>query len=170
MNPAQPDLPNPLSRRHFLGTSGKAAIGGALAGMILPTVYGQSGSTKKIALIGCGGRGTGAVANAIDASGPYCQLKLHAMADVFEWRVKNSYKGLEQRYKDNLDVPEDRQFVGFDGFKKAMDCLDPGDIAIFASPCAFRRPHYEYAIQKKLTRILLTRYTPRCEKSFLSML
>ena len=92
MNPAQPDLPNPLSRRHFLGTSGKAAIGGALAGMILPTVYGQSGSTKKIALIGCGGRGTGAVANAIDASGPYCQLKLHAMADVFEWRVKNRFQ------------------------------------------------------------------------------
>jgi hypothetical protein len=50
MNPAQPDLPNPLSRRHFLGTSGKAAIGGALAGMILPTVYGQSGSTKKLPL------------------------------------------------------------------------------------------------------------------------
>ena len=160
MNPAQPDLPNPLSRRHFLGTSGKAAIGGALAGMILPTVYGQSGSTKKIALIGCGGRGTGAVANAIDASGPYCQLKLHAMADVFEWRVKNSYKGLEQRYKDNLDVPEDRQFVGFNGFKKAMDCLDPGDIAIFASPCAFRRPHYEYAIQKKLNVFMEKPVTP----------
>jgi len=150
MNQIQPNLPSPLSRRQFLGTSGKAAIGGALAGMVLPHVHGQSGSTKKIALIGCGGRGTGAVADAIDASGPYCQLKLHAMADVFRDRIDRSLNGLSAKYQEILDVPEDRQFVGFDGYKKAMDCLDPGDIAIFASPCAFRRPHYEYAIQKKL--------------------
>ena len=94
MNQTQPNLPSPLSRRQFLGTSGKAAIGGALAGMVLPHVHGQSSSTKKIALIGCGGRGTGAVANAIDASGPLCQLKLHAMADVFDWRAHQSYNSL----------------------------------------------------------------------------
>jgi predicted dehydrogenase len=160
MNPAQSNLPNPLSRRQFIGTSGKAAIGGALAGMILPNVHGQSGSTKKIALIGCGGRGTGAVANAVDASAPYCQLKLHAMADVFDWRVKQSYKGLSAKYATQMDVPEDRQFVGFDSYKKAMDTLDAGDIAIFASPCAFRRPHYEYAIQKKLNVFMEKPVTP----------
>ena len=160
MNQTQPNLPSPLSRRQFLGTSGKAAIGGALAGMVLPHVHGQSGSTKKIALIGCGGRGTGAVANAIDASGPYCQLKLHAMADVFDWRVKQSYKGLSAKYSAQMDVPEDRQFVGFDSYKKAMDTLDAGDIAIFASPCAFRRPHYEYAIQKKLNVFMEKPVTP----------
>ena len=156
----QPNLPSPLSRRQFLGTSGKAAIGGALAGMVLPHVHGQSGSTKKIALIGCGGRGTGAVANAIDASGPYCQLKLHAMADVFDWRVQQSRKGLSAKYAAQMDVPEDRQFVGFDSYTKAMDTLDAGDIAIFASPCAFRRPHYEYAIQKKLNVFMEKPVTP----------
>ena len=108
--------------------------------MVLPHVHGQSGSTKKIALIGCGGRGTGAVANAFDASGPYCQLKLHAMADVFDWRVKQSYKGLSAKYSAQMDVPEDRQFVGFDSYKKAMDTLDAGDIAIFASPLCFSSP------------------------------
>ncbi len=160
MNHAQPNPPSPLSRRQFLGTSGKAALGGALAGMVLPHVHGQSGSTKKIALIGCGGRGTGAVANAVDASGPYCQLKLHAMADVFDWRVQQSYKGLSAKYAAQMDVPEDRQFVGFDSYKKAMDTLDAGDIAIFASPCAFRRPHYEYAIQKKLNVFMEKPVTP----------
>jgi len=160
MNPAQANLSSPLSRRQFIGTSGKAAIGGALAGMILPHVHGQSGTTKKIALIGCGGRGTGAVANAVDASGPYCQLKLHAMADVFDWRVKQSYQGLSAKYAAQMDVPEDRQFVGFDSYKKAMDTLDAGDIAIFASPCAFRRPHYEYAIQKKLNVFMEKPVTP----------
>ena len=160
MNHTQPNLPSPLSRRQFLGTSGKAAIGGALAGMVLPHVHGQSGSTKKIALIGCGGRGTGAVANAIDASGPYCQLKLHAMADVFDWRVQQSRKGLSAKYAAQMDVPEDRQFVGFDSYTKAMDTLDAGDIAIFASPCAFRRPHYEYAIQKKLNVFMEKPVTP----------
>ncbi|MDA1078203.1 MAG: twin-arginine translocation signal domain-containing protein [Verrucomicrobia bacterium] len=160
MNQTQPNLPSPLSRRQFLGTSGKAAIGGALAGMVLPHVHGQSGSTKKIALIGCGGRGTGAVANAIGASRPYCQLKLHSMADVFDWRVKQSHKGLSAKYAAQMDVPEDRQFVGFDSYKKAMDTLDAGDIAIFASPCAFRRPHYEYAIQKKLNVFMEKPVTP----------
>jgi len=160
MNQNQPNLPSPLSRRQFLGTSGKAAIGGALAGMVLPHVHGQSGSTKKIALIGCGGRGTGAVANAIDASGPYCQLKLHSMADVFDWRVQQSHKGLSAKYAAQVNVPKDRQFVGFDSYKKAMDTLDPGDIAIFASPCAFRRPHYEYAIQKKLNVFMEKPVTP----------
>ena len=160
MNPAQTNHSSPLSRRQFIGTSGKAAIGGALAGMVLPNVHGQSGSTKKIALIGCGGRGTGAVNDAISASGPYCQLKLVAVADVFRDRIDRSINGLSQRHKDKMDVPEDRKFIGFDGYKKAMDCLDPGDIAIFASPCAFRRPHYEYAIQKKLHVFMEKPVTP----------
>jgi len=87
-------------------------------------------------------------------------LKLHAMADVFDWRVKQSYKGLSAKYATQMDVPEDRQFVGFDSYKKAMDTLDAGDIAIFASPCAFRRPHYEYAIQKKLNVFMEKPVTP----------
>ena len=49
-----------------------------------------------------------------------------------------------------VDVPEERQFVGFDAYKKAMDCLKPGDIAIFATPLAFRWVHFTYAIEKGL--------------------
>ena len=49
-----------------------------------------------------------------------------------------------------MDVPEERRFVGFDAYKKAMDCLKPGDVAIFATPPAFRWVHFQYAIEKKL--------------------
>ena len=49
-----------------------------------------------------------------------------------------------------LDVPEDRKFIGFDAYQKAMDCLQPGDIAIFATPPAFRWVHFGYAIEKGL--------------------
>ena len=47
-------------------------------------------------------------------------------------------------------MPEERQFIGFDAYKKAMDCLKPGDMAIFATPLAFRWVHFTYAIEKGL--------------------
>ena len=51
---------------------------------------------------------------------------------------------------NTVDVPKDRQFIGFDGYQNAMDCLKPGDIAIFTTPLAFRWVHFTYAIQKGL--------------------
>ena len=63
---------------------------------------------------------------------------------------EDSYANLSKRHADKVEVPEDRRFVGFDGYQKAMDCLNPGDIAIFASPLAFRWVHFGYAIQKGL--------------------
>ncbi len=77
-------------------------------------------------------------------------MKLVALADVFENRVQSTYKGLKERFADKVDVPADRQFVGFDAYQKAMDCLKPGDIAIFATPLAFRWVHFGYAIEKGL--------------------
>ena len=47
-------------------------------------------------------------------------------------------------------MPEDRKFIGFDGYKKAMDCLQPGDVVILATPPAFRWVHFKYAIEKGL--------------------
>ena len=94
------------------------------------------------------GRGTGATADAMNVNqGP---VKLVAVADVFEERVRGSLGSLEPNFADRMDVPPDRQFVGFDGYRKAMDCLRPGDIAIFASPPAFRWVHFDYAVKKGL--------------------
>lgn len=136
------------SRRDFLKTSGKLAAASAFAGMAVPFVHGAESNTINIALIGCGGRGSGAAANALSVkNGP---TKLIAMADVFDHRLKGSYNGLKgnRRIAHLVDVPEERKFLGFDAYKKAMDCLRPGDVAIFTTPLAFRWVHFTYAISK----------------------
>ncbi len=102
----------------------------------------------QVALIGCGGRGTGAASEALSTkSGP---IKLVAMADVFQNKLRGSYETLKKHCGAQLDVPEERKFIGFDGYRKAMDCLKAGDVAIFATPPAFRWVHFTYAIQKGL--------------------
>ena len=134
------------SRREFLKNTGRIATTSALMAGIVPRIYAAQNSTIKLALIGCGGRGTGAASNALSVkNGP---IKLVAMADVFENRLAVSYKNLKKRHNNQVDVPEDCRFVGFDGYRKAMDCLDPGDVAIFATPPAFRWVHFAYAIKK----------------------
>jgi predicted dehydrogenase len=134
------------SRRNFLKSAGQVAAASALVGMVVPHVHAKEDNTIRIALVGCGGRGTGAAANALNAKGG--PVKLVAMADVFDDRLASSVGNLSVQFKDRMDVPEERRFVGFDGYKKAMDCLAPGDIAIFASPPAFRWVHFTYAIEK----------------------
>lgn len=136
------------SRRDFLKNTGRIAAAGALAGIVAPHVHAGEDNTIRVALIGCGGRGTGAAADALSVK--YGPMKLVALADIFPDRVKSSYDNLKKQFGDQVDVPEDRQFVGFDGYKKAMDCLKPGDIAIFATPLAFRWVNFAYAIQKGL--------------------
>ncbi len=136
------------SRREFLVNTGKIAAVSALAGVAIPHVHAAGDETIQVALVGCGGRGTGAAENALSVKrGP---MKLVAMADVFENRLNSSYNGLKQKAGDKVDVSDDRKFVGFDGYKKAMDCLKPGDIAIFATPPGFRWVHFTYAIAKGL--------------------
>jgi hypothetical protein len=141
-------IPTSTSRREFLKNAGRLAAVSALAGTSIPHVHAAGNDTIQLALIGCGGRGTGAAENALSTkSGP---IKLVAMADVFENRLRESYNGLKKRFADQIDVPEDRKFIGFDGYQKAMDCLKPGDVAIFATPPAFRWVHFTYAIRKNL--------------------
>ena len=137
------------TRREFMKTAGKAAALTALAAPSIPFVHAAGDETIQAALVGCGGRGTGAIADAL-ATRPLGPIKLVAMADVFENRLKSSYNRINQRLPDQVDVPEDRRFVGFDAYKKAMDCLKPGDVVIFATPPGFRWVHFQYAIQKGL--------------------
>jgi len=119
-----------------------------LASLDAPAVHGAHGDTIQLALIGCGGRGSGAVVDALSANnGP---LKLVAMADIFANRLTSSHAALSAKFPAEVQVPEDQRFLGFDGYQKAMDCLKPGDIAIFATPPAFRWVHFDYAIKKGL--------------------
>jgi len=75
-------------------------------------------------------------------------IKLVAMADVFPQRLKNSYEGLRGEFSDRMEVPDDHRFIGFDAYKHALDCIKPGDVAIFATPPAFRWVHFKAAIDK----------------------
>ncbi len=136
------------SRREFLRQSGTLAATSLIAAAAIPHVHAAENNTIQLALVGCGGRGTGAAADALHTtSGP---IKLVAMADVFERRLANSHASLQQMLPDQVDVPQDRQFIGFDAYRHAMDCLNPGDVVLLTTPCAFRGVHFSYAIEKGL--------------------
>jgi predicted dehydrogenase len=148
MNPIES---TPISRRQLGKRVGQIAAASALASMVIPSVHAAEGdSTIQIALVGCGGRGTGAAMDALRSRG--VRPKLVAMADAFKDRLDGSYRTLTQNneFGDKIDVSPDRKFVGFEAYKQAMDCLKPGDVAIFATPLAFRWVHFAYAIEKGL--------------------
>src|SRR5512136_418313 len=152
------------SRRDFIRTTGQFAAASALAGVALPHVHAAEDNTIRLALIGCGGRGSGAVANAMSAgglvlgddggtkraalSGAGGPIKLVAMADLRQDKLDQSYTALTQSLSQWIDVPPERRFLGFNAYRRAMDCLRPGDVAILATHAAFRAPHLEYAVQK----------------------
>jgi predicted dehydrogenase len=155
--------PGDTSRREFLKSTGRVATAPALLAALSPRAYAAQDNTIRVALIGCGGRGAGATANALAVkNGP---VKLVAMADIFEDRLRRSYQGLIDAASAprtsgsadswvmgyqaaQVDVPPQRRFLGFDAYQKAMDCLRPGDVAILTTPVAFRWVHFRYAIQK----------------------
>jgi myo-inositol 2-dehydrogenase / D-chiro-inositol 1-dehydrogenase len=142
----QPNKPNQATRREFLTTSGVAIAGGTLAaslGFARNAHAAANDDTIKIALIGCGGRGTGACGQALSTSG---NVKLVAMADVFPDRLNGSLAQLMKEHKDRIDVPEERKFSGdFDAYKKAI--ASDADLVILATPPGFRPIHYEAAVQ-----------------------
>lgn len=148
-DPASPSTKtNGNSRRSFLKTSGTIAGAGVLASSLARSVHAGEDNTIRVALVGCGGRGSGAAANALSVqNGP---IELVAMADVFDYKLKSCYETLAKQFPDKVKVPEDKRFVDFDGYKKAMDCLRPGDVVIMATPPAFRWVQFTYAIEKGL--------------------
>ncbi len=101
------------TRREFIKTAGKAAAVTALASQTASFVHAAGDDTIQVALVGCGGRGTGAALDALSTEklGP---IKLVAMADVFENRLRDSYANLSKARPKQVDVPEDRRFIGFD--------------------------------------------------------
>jgi predicted dehydrogenase len=146
MNPDENTL---TSRRQFLKATGGLAALSALTAARVPAVHAAGSDELQVALVGCGGRGSGAAMNAL-ATAERGPIKLVAMADAYADRLQSSYAGLSEAGGKQVDVPQERRFVGFDAYRKAMDCLKPGDVAIFATPPAFRWVHFQYAIQKGL--------------------
>lgn len=136
------------TRRAFLNDACGVTAASLLASPLLASVRWDATDTLQVALVGCGGRGSGAAVNALSVQrGP---VRVVAMADVFEDRLQSSHKALSDMSMDGFDVPPERRFIGFDGYRHAMDCLNPGDIVILTTPPAFRWVHFAYAIEKGL--------------------
>ncbi|MEA1952309.1 MAG: Gfo/Idh/MocA family oxidoreductase [Planctomycetota bacterium] len=135
--------------------SSSVLAGSALTAAISARAHAAGDEMLKVALVGCGFRGTGAAAQAVSTAGP---VKLWAMADVFDNKIEISHKnlltGLKERYDrtphggygDNMDVSPQRRFVGFDAYKKAID--SGVDVVILATQPHFRPEHYEYAVKQ----------------------
>jgi len=143
---------NKTSRRDFV-KNGSLLAGGLMAAPLLSQANYFSGAddTIKIALIGCGGRGTGAATQALSTKE---NVKLVAMADAFANRIENCYKQLvsgqddwsgssSKDLKSRVDVPEERRFTGFDAYKKAIALAD---VVILTTPPGFRPIHFAEAI------------------------
>jgi len=131
------------SRRSFvqktaLATSGLLTV--PLSVEAMANVYGAK--KLKLALIGCGGRGSGAAVQALTADE---NVELVAMADAFADRIEKSLNGIKEHFdgKKKIDVKEKNRFVGFDAYKKAIDLAD---VVILTTPPGFRPYHFEYAI------------------------
>lgn len=135
------------SRREFLAGS-TAAIAGAslITGLnVARSAHARGDDVLRVALIGCGGRGSGAVRNCMNARE---NIRLVAVADAFEHRARGTVDGLrkDEQYKNRLDLPDDRIFFGLDAYKHATDC--DVDIVLIATPPGFRPWQYRYAIER----------------------
>lgn len=118
------------SRRSFLATS---AVISAAAVAGVPRVHAAESSLLKIGLVGCGGRGSGAV---VDAMTVDPQTKLVAACDIFPERAKASLEGLKVKFGDRIAVTPETLFIGFDAYKKVL--ASDIDVVILATPQHFR--------------------------------
>ncbi len=139
---------NAQSRRDFVKQSSLLA-GGIMALPIISQANYFSGADDviKIAIVGCGGRGTGAATQALSTKQ---NVQLVAMADAFKDRLDSAYKNIGEALKEGgldkrLQVKEENKFVGFEAYKKAIALAD---VVILATPPGFRPIHFEEAIRQ----------------------
>ena len=130
-------------RRTFIKKSSAIVAAGALLqpARMANAAHPFGDETIRIGLVGCGGRGTGAAAQAMNTKGP---TKLVAVGDVFQFRVDDCVKNLQRQHADKMDV-ESRKFVGLDAYEKVL--ASDIDLVILTTPPGFRPLHFEAAVQ-----------------------
>ncbi|HWP99014.1 MAG TPA: Gfo/Idh/MocA family oxidoreductase [Vicinamibacterales bacterium] len=129
------------TRREFLRTAATAAAAGVLAQVDLPGAYAAGSDEIRVGLVGCGGRGTGAAGDALEAAPG---VRLVAMGDLFADRLEQSYQRLSQKYGALVDVPPERRFTGFDAYRHVI--ASDVNYVILATPPGFRPAHLEAAV------------------------
>jgi predicted dehydrogenase len=148
-----------VNRRRFLTSSGAAVAGTAALSGLARTAHAAEDNTIRLALIGCGGRGAGAVADALSVpnEGP---VQLYATADLLESKMETAVKTLGRKFPGKVDVPKERQFAGFDAYKQAIDLLRPGDVAMCTTRAYIRPVHVEYAVKKGVNVFMEKPFSP----------
>ena len=134
------------TRRTFVKQSTALAAAATASLNLMPNAHAAGSDTLRIGLIGCGGRGTGAAEQALNADK---NTKLVAMADAFQDRLDESLSALKSGRSaataERVDVPKDRQYTGFDAYKNV---IDQADVVILTTPPHFRPLHMAYAVEK----------------------
>ncbi|RJP30102.1 MAG: gfo/Idh/MocA family oxidoreductase [Candidatus Omnitrophota bacterium] len=142
MKSNQPHHKNkPSTRRTFLKTS-TLAMSALAAADVTRNVYAAGDDAIKIGLIGCGGRGTGAAQDALEADKG---VKLIALTDVFDDKVQNTRNHLRERKPDQVAVDDDHCFVGFDGYKKVIE--SGVDVVLIACASKFHPKYMKAALE-----------------------
>ena len=136
-------MQNDATRRAFLKSTSAAAAGAALTSTVARTAHAAGSDEIRFAVVGIGGRGSGAAANIMNTGG---NVKLVAVADAFEHKAASAIRGLSAKFKDKVDVPADRVFIGLDSYKAAIDC--DCDLVVIATPPGFKPQQFEYAVNK----------------------
>ncbi|SFS38291.1 Gfo/Idh/MocA family protein [Sphingobacterium wenxiniae] len=131
-----------IKRREFIKAGSALAGATMLASSPVSSVFAAGTDEIKIALVGCGGRGTGA---AFDAFASGQNIKLVAMADAFQDNLESTYNTLKEKFGDKVDVPDSRKYVGFDGYKSA---IKDADVVLLVTPPGFRPQHFEEAVKQ----------------------
>src|SRR5262245_46540158 len=126
------------TRREFLGSAATAAAASALN---VPLVHAGGDDVLKVGLIGCGGRGTGAAEQALNADP---NVKLVAMGDAFADRIQASLKQLKAAHPEKVAVKEENCFVGFDAYKAVIAA---SDVVLLCEPPHFRPQHIKAAVE-----------------------
>lgn len=158
----QPTPPAAATRRTFLKSGTAALAGASLFTAAVPNAHAAGSDVVKVALIGCGNRGAGAAVQALSV-GP--DVKLWAVADAFPDRLddclrymqrglqskakssakSNAKRGASDDVSGQIDVPKERQFVGLDAYRHAID--SGVDVVLLVEPPGFRPKHFEYAVR-----------------------
>lgn len=131
------------TRRSFLRAAAFAGLGAPLVSAVPGSLRNARGDELRIGLIGCGGRGSGAAAQALSTVGP---VRLVAMADMFADNLESAHASLQENpeFVQRMDVPAERRFVGFDAFRQLL-AVDL-DVVLIATPPHFRPLHFEAAV------------------------
>jgi myo-inositol 2-dehydrogenase / D-chiro-inositol 1-dehydrogenase len=131
------------SRRNFIKTATATAAGVAAASQIARTAHAQGSDEIRFVLVGCGGRGTGAAEQIMDAKG---KTRLVAVADAFDRNAKGCLGQLSRKHKEKVDVSPEKTFTGLDAYKRAIDV--DCDLVVIATPPGYKPQQFDYAISK----------------------